>query len=56
LPRDASNHANLGLALLSKGESDRAQSELRRALDLDPHYAMASQLLGGLALRENAQK
>ena len=56
LPHDASNHANLGLAFLAKGESDRAQSELRRALDLDPHYAMASQLLGGLALRENAQK
>jgi tetratricopeptide (TPR) repeat protein len=49
LPHDASNHANLGLALLSAGEYDQARPELNRALELDPHYAMASQLLTALA-------
>jgi len=56
LPHDASNHANLGLALVSNRQYDRAEPELRRALDLDPHYAMASQLLGVLALSKNAPK
>jgi Flp pilus assembly protein TadD len=56
LPHDASNHANLGLALLSSRQSDRAEPELRRALELDPHYAMASQLLNALGLNKNAQK
>lgn len=49
LPHDASNHANLGLALLSEGEYDQARPELKRALELDPRYAMASQLLTALA-------
>jgi len=49
LPHDASNHANLGLALLSQSEYDRARAELKRALELDPHYKMASQLLTALA-------
>jgi tetratricopeptide (TPR) repeat protein len=56
LPHDASDHANLGLALLSNGQYDRAEPELRRALDLDPHYAMASQLLSLLALSKNVPK
>jgi tetratricopeptide (TPR) repeat protein len=56
LPHDASNHANLGLALLSNRQYDRAEPELRTALELDPHYAMASQLLNALALSKNAQK
>jgi len=56
LPHDASNHANLGLASVSNGQYDRAEPELKRALDLDPHYALASQLLGVLALSKNAQK
>ena len=56
LPHDASNHANLGLVLLSSRQSDRAEPELRRALELDPHYAMASQLLNALGLNKNAQK
>lgn len=56
LPHDASNHANLGLALVSNGERARAEPELRRALELDPHYAMARQLLGVLILSKNLHK
>jgi tetratricopeptide (TPR) repeat protein len=55
LPHDASNHANLGLAFFSQAQYDRAESELKRALDLDPHYKMASQLLTVLAAARNAQ-
>src|SRR5580692_11268033 len=43
LPHDASNHANLGLALVCKGQYDRAAPELERALDLEPHNKVASQ-------------
>jgi tetratricopeptide (TPR) repeat protein len=56
LPHDASNHANLGLALISSGRYDRAETELRRALELDPHYGMASELLKALAVSRNVQK
>jgi tetratricopeptide (TPR) repeat protein len=50
LPHDASNHANLGLSLVSAGQYDRAEPELRRALELDPRNSVASQLLNALAL------
>jgi tetratricopeptide (TPR) repeat protein len=56
LPHDASNHANLGLALVSKGEYDCAEPELRRALDLDSHYALAKQVLSVVALNKSKQK
>jgi tetratricopeptide (TPR) repeat protein len=56
LPHDPSNHANLGLALVSKGEYDCAEPELRRALDLDPHYALAKQVLSVVALSKNKQE
>lgn len=56
LPHDASNHANLGLALVMKGEYHRAEPELRRALDLDPHSAVASKLLNALEISQAAQK
>lgn len=56
LPHDASNHANLGLALVMSGRDDRAEPELRRALELDPHYKTASQLLSLLALGRNGRK
>jgi Flp pilus assembly protein TadD len=55
-PRDASNHANLALALMSTGEADRAGPELKRALDLDPHSQMARQLLASLVVSQNALK
>jgi Tfp pilus assembly protein PilF len=47
---------NLGLALVSKGEYERAEPELGRALELDPHSAMASHVLSVLALNKSAQK
>jgi tetratricopeptide (TPR) repeat protein len=56
LPHDASNHANLGLALACKGQYARAEPELKRALDLDPNNTVASRLLTTLALDTNARK
>src|SRR5579863_485783 len=55
LPHDASNHANLGLAWFSEGLYDRAELELKRALDLDPHYKMATQVLGMLATAQTQE-
>jgi tetratricopeptide (TPR) repeat protein len=54
LPHDASNHANLGLAYFSEAQYDRAEGELKRALELDPHYKMATQLLTILAAARTA--
>jgi Flp pilus assembly protein TadD len=56
LPHDASNHANLGLALVCQRQYDRAEPELRRALDLDPRNSVAGKLLSVLALNNTAQK
>ncbi len=56
LPHDASNHANLGLALACKGQYSRAEPELKRALDLDPNNTVASRLLTRLALDNIARK
>ncbi|MGP0073726.1 MAG: tetratricopeptide repeat protein [Bryobacteraceae bacterium] len=56
LPHDASNHANLGLAWYAEARYDRAELELKRALDLDPHYKMATQVLGMLATAKNTQE
>lgn len=53
LPHDASNHANLGLAYFTEAQYDRAEPELRRALDLDPQYKLATQVLSVLASTNN---
>jgi tetratricopeptide (TPR) repeat protein len=45
LPRDAIHRSNLGLSLASVGEYDRAQRELRRALELDRSNVTTKQLL-----------
>jgi Tfp pilus assembly protein PilF len=54
LPHDASNHANLGLAGVLSGQYDRAERELRRALELDPHNSLAAQLVKALAVGKSA--
>lgn len=56
LPHDASNHANLGLAFVANGQGDRAEPELRRALELDPHYSLARKLLDVLAVTRSVPK
>ena len=56
LPHDASNHANLGLALASEKKYDRAEPELRRALELDPRNPVAGKLLTVLPLTQTARK
>lgn len=55
LPHDASNHANLGLAFFTEAQYDRAEPELRRALELDPHYRLATQILSVLASAKNTR-
>jgi tetratricopeptide (TPR) repeat protein len=48
LPRDGVNRSNYGLSLVLTGQYDRAQQELRRALELDPRNLKAKQLLDAL--------
>jgi len=48
LPRDAVNRANLGLCLVLTGQYDRAEQELRRALQLDGRNLKTQQLLQAL--------
>ena len=45
LPRDAADHSNLGFALVSMGQYDRAEQELRRAVALDKGNRTTKQLL-----------
>jgi tetratricopeptide (TPR) repeat protein len=45
LPRDAVDHANLGFALASTGQYDRAERELRLAIALDKSNLTTKQLL-----------
>jgi tetratricopeptide (TPR) repeat protein len=48
LPNDAVNRYNLGLSLVSVGQYDRAERELRRTLELDSGHARAKRLLQAL--------
>jgi tetratricopeptide (TPR) repeat protein len=45
LPRTAINHANLGYALFLMGSDERAEAEVRRALELDRNNAKTRQVL-----------
>jgi tetratricopeptide (TPR) repeat protein len=46
LPRNAVNHANLGYALFLMGDAERAEQEVRRALDLDRDNEKTRRVLG----------
>lgn len=46
LPRTAVNHANLGYALFLRGSIERAEQEVRRALDLDRNNEKTRLVLG----------
>jgi Flp pilus assembly protein TadD len=48
LPRDGVNRSNYGLSLVLTGKFDRAQQELRRALELDPRNLKTKQLFDAL--------
>jgi tetratricopeptide (TPR) repeat protein len=48
LPRDAVNRSNLGLALVLTGQYDRAETELRLALELSHPNAKTKELLDAL--------
>jgi tetratricopeptide (TPR) repeat protein len=54
LPRDAADHSNLGFALASMGQYDRAEQELRRAVALDKSNPTTKQLLD-VVLAANAK-
>jgi tetratricopeptide (TPR) repeat protein len=45
LPRDSADHSNLGFALASIGQYDRAEQQLRRALALDNSNVTTRHLL-----------
>ncbi len=49
VPHDAVNHYNLGLCLLSEGNLERGQAEIRRAMELDPNIPSGKALLESLA-------
>jgi Flp pilus assembly protein TadD len=51
LPHDAMTHYNFGLSLACAREYDRAEQEVRRALELDPKNTSAQTLLGVLLHR-----
>ncbi|HEX3681385.1 MAG TPA: tetratricopeptide repeat protein [Bryobacteraceae bacterium] len=45
MPHDSAHHSNLGLSLVILGQWDRAEQELRKALQLDRANAKAKQIL-----------
>ena len=54
MPDRPQAHYNLGVALARAGRHADAESSYRRALDLDPEYALCYQGLGQLAFRGGA--
>jgi Flp pilus assembly protein TadD len=55
LPRDAVNRANLGLCLVLSGQYDRAETELRHALELDHRNRKTQELLDALLASRHDQ-
>jgi Tfp pilus assembly protein PilF len=51
LPRDPMTHYNFGLTLVCAGDYDRAEQEVRRALELDPTSARMREVLATLERR-----
>jgi Flp pilus assembly protein TadD len=51
-PHDAMTHYNFGLSLACAGDFDRAETETRRALELDPKIDSARELLSLLMSRK----
>jgi Tfp pilus assembly protein PilF len=52
LPHDAMTHYNFGLSLACAGDYERAEHEVRRALELDPKNISAQTLLSVLQRRD----
>jgi tetratricopeptide (TPR) repeat protein len=55
MPRESSNHSNLGLSLAIVGEWDSAEKEERKALQLDKSNDKAKLLLEALLVRKRKQ-
>lgn len=55
-PYKARSHSNLGLGFVEAGEMDRAESEFRRALELDPVAEIAHNNLAGILLRQGKKQ
>ena len=45
MPHESAHHSNFGLSLVILGQWDRAEQELRKALQLDRANAKAKQIL-----------
>jgi Flp pilus assembly protein TadD len=54
LPHDAMTHYNFGLALICAGDYDRAEQEVRRAVELDPGNAQMQTKLDALLERRRS--
>ncbi len=55
MPRESSNHSNLGLSLAIVGEWDSAEQEVRKALQLDKSNDKAKLILEALLVRKRNQ-
>jgi len=52
MPRESSNHSNLGLSLAIVGDWDTAEKEERKALQLDKSNSRAQLILEALLVRK----